>query len=149
MYSPFSAHVIAREFPVEKLPDIVRKNGSISRSAIACRLSSVGCPHGNVDVAVAVLKTGGTQTEALHLAMLASYYSDKNGPSMDCLERMCNGIQRAAEQKNAQMHPTGKSAEDLAARREGRESRWGTADFHRAAQQGRDNSTKYYPYRAA
>lgn len=37
------------------------------------------------------------------------------------------------ERISAAQHPNGKCAEDIAARREGRPSRWGTAEFHAAA----------------
>lgn len=40
---------------------------------------------------------------------------------------------RATQERNAVEHPNGKDAEDLAAMREGRPSRWGTPEFHRAA----------------
>lgn len=41
-------------------------------------------------------------------------------------------VERHVKQKNAAEHPHGKDAEDLAAEREGRPSRWGTPEFHRS-----------------
>lgn len=41
-------------------------------------------------------------------------------------------LRRATQERNAAKHPNGKDAEDLAADREGRPSRWGTPEFHRA-----------------
>jgi hypothetical protein len=117
------------EFPVEKLPAIVRPNGSISRAALVTRFSAVGCPHGNVDVTVAAIKSGVDLNVAFQLGMLA-YYA--NEMSTDCIERTCRHITRTAEKRHAEKFPQGKCAEDLAAAREGRPSRWGTPEFHGA-----------------
>lgn len=141
------------EFPIERLPEIVRTNAAgrvtISASAIKSHLSARGCPNADAQVVIALIRSGAQPGEALQLAMLAYYYTDKHGPSMHCIDRMFSAIKYAAESKDMQMFPSGKTAEEVAARREGRPSRWGTPEFHRAAQAGKDTSTKYYPYRAA
>ena len=41
-------------------------------------------------------------------------------------------LERATKERNATTHPNGKDAEELAAERDGRASRWGTQEFHRA-----------------
>lgn len=118
------------EFPIEKLPPIVRANGSISRAAITTRFSAVGCPHGKVDVTVAAIKAGVDINVAFQLGMLAYYADDL---SIDCIERTTRAMLQGAEKRHAETFPRGKCAEDLAARREERLSRWGTPEFHRAA----------------
>lgn len=118
-----------REFPIQKLPVIVRANGSISRTAIAGRFSAVGCPHGKVDVTVAAIKAGVDINVAFQLGMLAYYADDL---SISCIERTTRAMLHHAERRHAEKFPQGKCAEDLAALREGRASRWGTAEFHRA-----------------
>jgi len=116
------------EFPVVKLPPIIRANGSISRAAIATRFSAVGCPHGKVDVTVAAIKAGIDINVAFQLGMLAYYANDL---SIDALERTQRAMLHSAEKRHAEKFPHGKCAEDLAALREGRPSRWGTPEFHR------------------
>ncbi len=118
------------EFPVEKLPDIIRANGSISRAAIATRFSAVGCPHGKVEVTVAAIKAGIDLNVAFQLGMLAYYANDL---SIECIERTTRGMLHSAKMRHAEKFPHGKYAEDLAAEREGRSSRWGTPEFHRAS----------------
>lgn len=118
------------EFPTEKLPDIIRANGSVSRAAIAIRFSAVGCPHGKVEVVVAAIKSGVDLNVAFKLGMLA-YYA--NELSIECIERTCRALVNSAERSHAEKFPRGKYAEDLAARSEGRASRWGTPEFHREA----------------
>lgn len=118
------------EFPVEKLPDIIRPNGSISRAAIATRFSAVGCPHGKVDVTVAAIKAGIDLNVAFQLGMLAYYADDL---SIECVERTASAMVHSAKKRHAEKFPQGKYAEDLAAEREGRPSRWGTPEFHRAS----------------
>lgn len=127
------------EFPVEKFPAIIRKNGSVNRASLAMRLSSAGCPNAKAEVAAAAIKAGHTPETALKIAMLAFYMDDL---SMDCIERTCGAITRSAERNHAKKFPNGKCAEDLAARLEGRPSRWGTADFHR-----NPAPTPHYPSR--
>lgn len=118
------------EFPVEKLPDIVRANGTISRAAVITRFSAVGCPHGKVDVTVAALKAGINLNVAFQLGMLAYYADDL---SIECVERTARAMVTSAKKRHAEKFPQGKYAEDLAAEREGRPSRWNTPEFHRAS----------------
>lgn len=118
------------EFPVEKLPDIIRANGSISRAAIATHFSAIGCPHGKVEVTVAAIKAGIDLNVAFQLGMLAYYANDL---SIECTERTANAMVHSAKKRHAEKFPQGKYAEDLAAQREGRPSRWGTPEFHRAS----------------
>lgn len=143
--SPFSPAEIRREFPVERAPSIVRANGSISRAALQAHFSALGCPHAKAEIAVAVLKSGGTETAAIHLAMLAAYYTDPHGPSIEPMERTTRAMLEAAKLRHAQLSPRGLYAEERAARLEGRESRWGSRDFHFASEG--ENVTKYYPFR--
>lgn len=133
---------LRREFPVEVAPAIFRADGSISRSALRWRFSACGCPHANVDVAVAVLKAGGSAAAAIELAMLADYRAGKFGPSVECVERTAAMMIRNARTEHAERWPFGKEAEDQAARFEGRPSRWGTDDMHR----GETKRTTWYPY---
>jgi hypothetical protein len=42
-------------------------------------------------------------------------------------------LKSATRARDAQEHPRGKSAEEIAAELEGRPSRWGTLEFHKAA----------------
>lgn len=130
----------ASEFPVEKLPAIFRKNGSVNRAALKMRFSAVGCPLAKPEVAAALIKAGHSIDTAFKLAMLAYYMDDL---SMHCVERTCKAIVDSTEKKNAEKHPHGKCAEDIAARREGRPSRWGTQDFHRDP-----TPTEHYPAHA-
>ncbi len=118
------------EFPVEKLPDIIRANGSISRAAIATRFSAVGCPHGKVDVTVAAIKAGIDLNVAFQLGMLAYYANDL---SIECIDRTTSAMLRSAKKRHAEKFPRGKYAEELAAQTEGRPWRWGTPEFHRAS----------------
>lgn len=118
------------EFPVEKLPDIIGANGSVSRAAIAMRFSAVGCPHGKVEVTVAAIKAGIDLNVAFQLGMLAYYADDL---SIECVERTARAMVDSAKKRHAEKFPQGKCAEDLAALREGRPSRWGTPEFHRAS----------------
>jgi|SRR5882762_15101 len=118
------------EFPVEKLPAIVRANGSVSRAALVTRFSAVGCPHGKVDVTVIAIKAGIDINVAFQLGMLAYYADDL---FIDCIERTTRTMLRSAEKRHAEKFPHGKCAEDIAARRENRPSRWGTPEFHAAA----------------
>jgi hypothetical protein len=134
------------EFPVEKLPEIIRKNGSVNRRALAMRFGAAGCPNAKPEVAAALIKAGHSLDTAFKLAMLAHYMDDL---SMHCVERTCKAIISVTEGRNAMANPTGKCAEELAARMEGRPSRWDTPEFHRAAQAGQDTSTKHYPWRTA
>lgn len=64
------------EFPTEVLPPVIRPNGTINRAAISMRFSNAGCPHGNVDVTVAAIKSGVNLDAAFHLGMLACYAKD-------------------------------------------------------------------------
>lgn len=118
------------EFPVEKLPDIIRANGSISRAAIATRFSAVGCPHGKVEVTVAAIKAGIDLNVAFQLGMLAYYANDL---SIECIERTSSAMLRSAKKRHAEQFPRGKYAEELAAQTESRPCRWGTPEFHRAS----------------
>lgn len=129
------------EFPVVKFPEIIRKNGSVNRAALAMRFSSVGCPNAKPEVAAALIKAGHSIDTAFKVAMLAYYMDDL---SMDCVERTCKAITDSTERKHAERHPNGKCAEDIAARREGRPSRWGTPDFHR-----NPTPTQHYPANVA
>jgi hypothetical protein len=143
------AAVLRREFPVERLPDIVRKDGSVSRSALKMRFSACGCPHANADVAAAAIKSGCTPGMAIQIAMLTSYYAGSHGPDVANVERMANAIVHSAKELHAQTNPYGKYAEDRAARLEGRPSRWGTTEFHAAARAGDEAAirTEHYPFR--
>ncbi len=116
------------EFPIEKFPDIIRKNGSVNRAALAMRLAALGCPNAKPEVAAALINAGHSIDTAFRLAMLAHYMDDA---SMHCVERTCNAIVSATEREHARRFPHGKCAEDIAARREGRASRWGLPSFHR------------------
>lgn len=118
------------EFPSERLPDIVSSNGSVSRVALKARFSAVGCPNAKPEVAAQLIKAGYSPRLAMQLTMLA-YYAEEL--MIDCVKRTSDGIQRNAEQEHAEKFPRGRCAEDLAARREGRVSRWGTPEYHRQA----------------
>lgn len=119
------------EFPVEAFPEIIRKNGTVNRAALKMRFSASGNPHANAEVAAAMIKAGYDVNVAFQLAILASQYGSKHGPSIDCMQRTVGMIMDCAELAHAKMHPHGKCAEDRAARLEGRSSRWGTVEFHR------------------
>lgn len=121
------------EFPTEKLPDIIRKNGSVSRAALMTHFCASGHPHAKPEVAVAMIKAGYGLNVAFQLAILASQYGGQHGPSIDAMERTITAIKNSAERLHAQKYPHGKCAEDIAARREGRPSRWGTREFHAAS----------------
>ena len=116
------------EFPIEKLPAVIRKNGSVNRAAVRMRLSSVGCPNAKPEVVAAAVKAGHNLDTAFKVAILAHYMDEL---SMDCVERTCRAIVDSVEREHAKKHPHGKCAEDIAARIEGRPSRWGTPEFHR------------------
>jgi len=120
------------EFPNDKLPEIVRKNGSVNKAAVKIRLCAVGCPNAKAEIAVAAIKAGHSITVALQIAMLAYYADDL---MVDCIERTCNAIKANAERKHADKFPLGKCAEDIAARRERRPSRWGTPEYRANAKQ--------------
>lgn len=120
----------ASEFPKETFPEIVRKNGTVSRAALKMHFSAIGCPTAKPELAAAAIKAGYDVSVAIQIAMLADYAS---GLSIDCVDRTCRAILHVAKRKHAQKFPHGKWAEDMAARREGRPSRWGTPEFHSAA----------------
>lgn len=134
------AAILRREFPVQKFPSITRANGSINRAAFAMRFSAAGCPHAKPDVAVALMKAGASANQAFQLAILAAYVTDG---MIEPIERTSRAILHAAKEDVAQRYPWGKEAEDRAARIEGRESRWGTDDFHRW--NAKPARTNYYP----
>jgi hypothetical protein len=130
MSNPFSRSAIRREFPNERLPDIVGATGKVSRGALRTWFSAMGCPVADPEIAAAVLKSGGSQTQALQLAIFTAYYLYKHGPMIEPMQRYADGMMHAARELAARHAPWGKEAEDRAARLEGRESRWGTDDFH-------------------
>lgn len=115
------------EFPVEKPPLIVSAEGRISARALKTHFSALGCPQASPTVAVALIKDGHSPSDAIRLAMLACHIKSL---SMDCIERTAAAITAVAEKNHADRFPTGKCAEDRAARRENRPSRWGTRQFH-------------------
>jgi hypothetical protein len=117
------------EFPTTVLRPIRNARGAVSLAAIAERFSAYGCPLADPKVAAALIKAGHEYGLAINLAMLAHYAKDL---SVDCVDRTANAIRRGVESQHATKFPRGKCAEDMAARREGRPSRWGTAEFHRA-----------------
>lgn len=135
---------LRREFPVEVAPPIFKANGTISRGALRWRFSANGCPHANVEVAVAVLKAGGSPSAAIALAMLAEYVAGKGGPSIDCIERTAGAMLYNARREHAERYPFGKESEDQAARIEDRPSRWGTDEFHNGGIN--EHRTNWYPY---
>ncbi len=77
----------------------------------------------------AAVKVGMTDGEASAMVRLSFHaskgYAWEVGQDAQILERH-------VKIKNATEHPNGKDAEELAAEREGRPSRWGTPEFHRA-----------------
>lgn len=117
------------EFPITKLAPVSQANGRINRASIKSRFSAVGCPNANVEIAVAAIKAGTDPTLAMQLAMLAYYASEL---MIEPIDRVSSAIRYSAESAHAEKFPNGKCAEDRAARREGRSSRWGTPEFHRA-----------------
>lgn len=75
------------------------------------------------------LRLGLTNGQATALVRIA--YAAREGYTWRIPEDA--GIMKYHTQiRNAAEHPNGKDAEDLAAAREGRPSRWGTPEFHRA-----------------
>lgn len=92
------------EFPVEVMPSIIRPNGSINRAAIGMRFSAIGCPHGNIDVVVAAIKTGVDVNVSLQLGMLA-YYA--NNESIEPMERITKAVIHSAKQRHIVKHPRG------------------------------------------
>lgn len=146
MSNPFSRAAIRREFPIHKFAEIVRANGSISKAALRERFSAYGCPNAKPDVAVALIKSGANESQAIQLAILAAYVTDQHGPMIEPIERTSSAILRAAKEESARRAPWGKEAEDRAARFEDRPSRWNTADFHDGAFRNINSiRTNYYP----
>jgi hypothetical protein len=118
------------EFPTETPPPICDAKGRIRLAALRYRFSAMGCPHASPEVAAALIKSGCDSGIALSLAMLA-YYAQEC--MTEPLARTSDALAHMVEREHATRHPHGKCAEDLAARREGRESRWGGREFHGAA----------------
>jgi len=81
------------------------------------------------DIIRAALRAGLDEKQACHLAKLA--FSAAEGYTWQLPEG--SHIQRATKERNAAEHPNGRDAEELAAEREGRLSRWGTPEFHQVA----------------
>lgn len=75
------------------------------------------------------IKAGLNLDQAFMLALDA--FKASHGYSFDLPKG--SGLYEATRRRNAAEHPNGKDAEDLAAEREGRPSRWGTPEFHRNA----------------
>ncbi len=143
MSNPFSRSAIRREFPVEKIPAIVGANGRVNLRAITMIFSLNGCPNAKPAVAAALIKNGVDANTAIKVTMLAHYMDDS---SVHCVERVTAAINHAVKEDNAARYPWGKEAEDRAARFEGRESRWGTCDFHSDAFANKNSiRTNYYP----
>jgi hypothetical protein len=92
------------EFPTEVLPPIIRPNGRINRAAIGMRYSLVGCPHGNIDVVVAAIKSKVDVNVAFQLGMLA-YYA--NTESTEPMKRTVDGMMHSAKQRHVAKHPRG------------------------------------------
>ncbi len=139
-----------REFPVEVLPPILDTRGRPNKRAIKMRFSACGKPHARPEVMAAMIKAGLDVNTAFRLTILASHieghhFDAKNGPDFDCVKEICQIIISEAEGEHAKRHPTGKCAEDLAARIERRPSRWGTREFHIGTAE--ENRTAHYPFR--
>lgn len=149
MSNPFSRAAIRREFPVTRVAPIIGENGKINRRSIGMHLSGNGCPNASVELVVAAMKSGLGAFEAIQLAMLAAYMGSKGGPMVECIDRMTRIISSNMHEAAAMQSPFSKWAEERAARLEGHESRWGTAEFHHAAGEegGKANFTQHYPYR--
>lgn len=80
----------------------------------------------------ASVKAGMTDGQALAVVRLS--YTVVRGYTW-LVEPDAGAIKYQVQIRNAVLCPNGKDAEDLAAAREGRPSRWGTHDFHREARQ--------------
>lgn len=128
------------EFPVTKIGPIVDAKGRINRRSIKMRFGAIGCPNGSVEFVVGAIKAGTEPCLAMQLAMLAYYAKDL---SIEPVERVSRAILTNAKAAHRAAHPNGLYAEEYAAMREGRASRWGTPEFHRDPA-----PTEHYPFRA-
>ncbi len=81
------------------------------------------------DLYRALIKSGLNESQTW--AIVCEAYCASKGYTW--LLRNGTQIHSATRLRNATEHPNGKDAEDLKAESEGRPSRWGTPEFHRAS----------------
>lgn len=83
------------------------------------------------DIKRAALRLGLTEAQAFELVKAA--YDAAEGYVWKLSDGPEGGARlfSVTEARQAAEHPNGKCAEDIAARREGRPSRWGMPEFHR------------------
>jgi hypothetical protein len=111
----------------------------IIRSQVRGAMWEAGRPCNDnryAEIYVACIRAGLSDRAALNLAMqahdVAEGYTWKFEPERheNVLPRQ---LHRIVKQENAIRSPNGKDAEELAAEREKRASRWGNPEFHHAA----------------
>jgi hypothetical protein len=121
------------------LPENTRGVEMIRTQKIIEVMWSIGMPTNDArfaNVYRAAVKVGLNDAQAFELTKEA-YYAAKGydfmlaGDGQPIFTDKC-GLRRETIKRNALEHPQGKCAEDLAAENEGRPSRWGTEEFHRA-----------------
>lgn len=107
-----------------------RNKAKVNTRKIVETMWAMGMPSRGreyADIVRAAMRAGLSYDQAFALARDA-YHASK-GYSFNLAEG--SQLHAATRRRNAEQHPNGKDAEDLAAEREGRPSRWGTAEFHR------------------
>lgn len=111
MSNPFSPAAIRREFPRDRLPNIITPKGGVSLTAVVTHLSARGTPNASPKVVAALIKDGGL--EPGYALAIAGLVENAKSLAVCTWEDRVASLTWALKRHHAKECPNGKYANEL------------------------------------